>query len=120
MTLKLLSSSHSLCTQYSYEIYYSPHSRVQINLIAPPSYVVITHTLDRAEGIERLKAALEAIKKSIEGSDGNFIITMQVCCRFMRIGWMLVLGQQRWELLHNFGNSLEHFSVVKGDVNFMK
>ena len=50
----------------------------QINLIAPPSYVVTTQTLERAEGLDKLKEALDVIKETIEKAQGQFTITMQV------------------------------------------
>ncbi|VUZ43387.1 unnamed protein product [Hymenolepis diminuta] len=43
-----------------------------INLIAPPEYVMTTQTLDVAEGIARMEEAIEAIEKSINEQEGFF------------------------------------------------
>ena len=48
--------------------------QIKINLIAPPSYVVTTQTMEREEGIKLLETALEKIKESIEGSGGIFAV----------------------------------------------
>ena len=62
-------------------VYLSIHLFIslQINLIAPPQYVVTTTTLDRTEGIARLNTALQVIRDSIEESDGLFNVKMEVC-----------------------------------------
>ena len=52
---------------------------LQINLIAPPQYVVTTTTLERTEGIARLNTALQVIRESIEDDDGQFNVKMEVC-----------------------------------------
>eukprot|EP00057_Strongylocentrotus_purpuratus_P014783 XP_011669257.1 PREDICTED: eukaryotic translation initiation factor 2 subunit 1-like [Strongylocentrotus purpuratus] len=49
---------------------------IKINLIAPPQYVVTTQTLERVEGVEKLKEAIEAIKESILKSAGVFKVMM--------------------------------------------
>lgn len=51
---------------------------MQINLIAPPLYVMTTQTLERSDGMQKLTEALEHIKLSIEKSGGVFTIKMQV------------------------------------------
>ncbi len=51
----------------------------QINLIAPPVYVVTTTTLERELGVETLKKAIAAIEKSIVASKGQFSVKMEVC-----------------------------------------
>lgn len=53
-------------------------SLLQINLIAPPQYVVTTTTLDRTEGIAKLKTALQVIRESIEDNDGIYNVKMEV------------------------------------------
>jgi len=50
----------------------------QINLIAPPLYVVTTQTLERMDGLAALNKALEAIKANIEEAGGMFNIQLQV------------------------------------------
>lgn len=50
----------------------------QINLIAPPQYVVTTQTMERSEGVEMLNKTLEAIKAEILASGGHFDILQQV------------------------------------------
>ena len=57
----------------------------QINLIAPPLYVVTTTTLDRDGALESLARVIAAVKESIEKSTGNFLVKMEVitkhiCC----------------------------------------
>ena len=52
---------------------------VQINLIAPPLYVITTNTLERADGLTKLNEVLEKIKKVIEANGGVFTIKMAVC-----------------------------------------
>ena len=47
---------------------------VQINLIAPPLYVVTTQTMERTEGLELLNKAVDAIKEDITGAGGVFQI----------------------------------------------
>lgn len=52
----------------------------QINLIAPPTYVMTTTTLEKEGGIAALQEANELIKSNIEASKGTFKIKMEVCC----------------------------------------
>ena len=51
---------------------------LQINLIAPPLYVVTTQTLERTDGLAALNKAIGAIKGSIEDAGGMFNIQLQV------------------------------------------
>ena len=51
---------------------------LQINLIAPPLYVVTTQTLERIEGVAKLNAAIEKIKCTIEEAGGSFNVKMAV------------------------------------------
>ena len=53
-------------------------SPIKINLIAPPTYVMTTTTLERADGLKLLESALNAIKETIEKRDGRFNIQMAV------------------------------------------
>lgn len=46
----------------------------QINLIAPPRYVMTTTTLERTEGLSVLNQAMAAIKEKIEEKRGVFNI----------------------------------------------
>ncbi|KAI1288381.1 Eukaryotic translation initiation factor 2 subunit 1 [Halotydeus destructor] len=47
---------------------------IKVNLIAPPTYVVTTQTLDREEGVKLLEIALAQIKESILAAGGIFNI----------------------------------------------
>lgn len=58
---------------------------LQINLIAPPLYVVTTHTLERSEGLAKLAEILESIKAAIEANGGVFTIKMAVSKALIRI-----------------------------------
>jgi len=51
---------------------------LQINLIAPPLYVITTNTLERADGLTKLNEILEQIKKVIESNGGVFTVKMAV------------------------------------------
>ncbi|GAU99709.1 hypothetical protein RvY_10668 [Ramazzottius varieornatus] len=51
-------------------------SPVKINLIAPPTYVMTTTTLERTEGLKLLGDALNLIKERIEKYGGRFSIQM--------------------------------------------
>lgn len=44
---------------------------IKINLIAPPLYVVTTTTMDRTEGLEALKNALQIIENSVKSIEGG-------------------------------------------------
>jgi translation initiation factor 2 subunit 1 len=50
---------------------------IKINLIAPPLYVMTTQTLERTDGIQKLKEALDKVKAMIEGSKGTFQLKME-------------------------------------------
>jgi len=50
---------------------------VKINLIAPPTYVMTTSTLEREGGIEKLQEANNLIKTAIEASKGTFTVKME-------------------------------------------
>lgn len=50
----------------------------QINLIAPPLYVMTTSTLERTEGLATLNKAIASIKLTIEEAGGIFNIHKQV------------------------------------------
>lgn len=52
----------------------------QINLIAPPRYVMTTTTLERTEGLSVLNQAMAAIKERIEEKRGVFNVQMEVRC----------------------------------------
>ena len=51
---------------------------MQVNLIAPPLFVVTTQTLERAEGIAKMNEAIEKIKLVIEERGGTFTMNMAV------------------------------------------
>lgn len=50
---------------------------VNINLIAPPLYVVTTTTLDREGALDSLTKVIAAVKEAIEKSSGNFVVKME-------------------------------------------
>ncbi|XP_025016778.1 eukaryotic translation initiation factor 2 subunit 1 [Tetranychus urticae] len=52
----------------------SPEMPIKINLIAPPSYVVTTHTMEREFGLATLDKALKEIEESITKAGGIFSI----------------------------------------------
>ena len=51
---------------------------LQINLIAPPTYVMTTTTLEKEGGIAKLQEANDLIKTAIEKSKGTFKVKMEV------------------------------------------
>ncbi|WFD31008.1 hypothetical protein MSPP1_002037 [Malassezia sp. CBS 17886] len=50
---------------------------IKIKLVAPPLYVVVTHSTDKTGGIALLEQALEKITESIEKSDGKVVVKMK-------------------------------------------
>lgn len=50
--------------------------KIKINLIAPPTYVMTTQSLDRQLGLDALKQAMDAIERDIVEADGNFEVKM--------------------------------------------
>lgn len=48
--------------------------QIKVNLIAPPSYVVTTQTMEREEGLKLLTAALDKIKETITSAGGIFSV----------------------------------------------
>ena len=50
---------------------------IQIKLVAPPLYVLVTHSTDKNGGIALLEQALERISESIQKSDGKVIVKMK-------------------------------------------
>lgn len=63
----------------------------QINLIAPPRYVMTTTTLERTEGLSVLNQAMTAIKERIEEKRGVFNIQMEVRAD----GWLTDISRQK-------------------------
>jgi len=49
---------------------------IKINLIAPPTYVMTTQSLDRALGLDAVKHAMDEIERTIIDADGNFEVKM--------------------------------------------
>ena len=47
---------------------------IKINLIAPPSYVVTTQTMEREDGLKLLQTALDTIEKNIKAAGGIFSV----------------------------------------------
>ena len=57
---------------------YSPgNPLLQINLIAPPEFIMTTTTLDQTEGVAKLKGALSVIKQVIEEKHGSFNVVVE-------------------------------------------
>ena len=52
-------------------------SPIKIKLVAPPLYVVIAQTLDKAQGLASMDAAIEAITQCIQGYKGDLIVKMK-------------------------------------------
>ena len=50
---------------------------IKIKLVAPPLYLLVTHSTDKQGGIALLEQALEKITESIEKSDGKVTIKMK-------------------------------------------
>ncbi|WFC95119.1 hypothetical protein MBRA1_001762 [Malassezia brasiliensis] len=50
---------------------------IKIKLVAPPLYVLVTHSTDKQGGIALLEKALEKITESIEKSDGKVTVKMK-------------------------------------------
>jgi len=50
---------------------------VTVSLIAPPQYTIQTTALEKNEGIERTKQAVEAVRESIVANGGNLVIKME-------------------------------------------
>ena len=50
----------------------------QVNLIAPPHYVVTASTMERAEGIEAVTKVIETIRLAIEKLNGTFKVITAV------------------------------------------
>lgn len=63
---------------HCYSLYVTSVIHLQINLIAPPLYVVTTTTLERADGLKTLNEAITNIKNSIENSGGQFSVKLAV------------------------------------------
>ena len=51
---------------------------LQINLIAPPLYVMTTRTLEKSDGLKVMQTALEKIQEVITEAGGVFTIKMAV------------------------------------------
>ena len=50
---------------------------VTVSLIAPPQYTIQTTALEKNEGIERTKQAVEAVRECIVANGGNLVIKME-------------------------------------------
>lgn len=50
---------------------------IKIKLVAPPLYVLVTHTTDKQGGLNLLEVALERIQAEIEKSEGRAIVKMK-------------------------------------------
>ena len=51
---------------------------LQINLIAPPHFVVTVQTMERAAGLAAVNACIEHIRNDIEQRGGSFKVTQEV------------------------------------------
>lgn len=50
---------------------------IKIRLVAPPLYVMVTHSLDKQLGIETLEKSVSVIEESIKKAGGNCIVKMR-------------------------------------------
>lgn len=50
--------------------------KIKINLIAPPTYVMTTHSLDRTMGVDAVKHAMDEIERCIVEDGGYFEVKM--------------------------------------------
>lgn len=50
---------------------------IKIKLVAPPLYVLVTHSTDKAGGIALMEQALEKITETIEKSEGRVVVKMK-------------------------------------------
>lgn len=50
---------------------------IKIKLVAPPLYVLVTHTTDKQGGLDLLEVALERVQAEIEKNDGRAIVKMK-------------------------------------------
>jgi len=55
-------------------------TKLEIKLIAPPSYVILTSTPSKKRGVDRLQAAVDAIKATIEEAGGTFLMKDEPRC----------------------------------------
>ena len=52
---------------------------IDIRLIAPPLYVLISNATDKNGAVDKLEQAIERIKEVIEENQGNCITKLKVC-----------------------------------------
>ena len=50
---------------------------IKIKLVAPPLYVLVTHTTDKQGGLDLLEVALERVQAEIEKHDGRAVVKMK-------------------------------------------
>ncbi|KAI8852373.1 eukaryotic translation initiation factor 2 alpha subunit-domain-containing protein [Chytridium lagenaria] len=55
----------------------TPDIKIKITLIAPPLYVMITHSLEKAAGIQVMEKAVARIEEVIKQNSGNLLIKMK-------------------------------------------
>ncbi|KAJ3213822.1 hypothetical protein HDU67_002416 [Dinochytrium kinnereticum] len=55
----------------------TPDVKIKITLIAPPLYVMITHSLEKAVGIQVMEKAVAKIEEVIKQNSGNLLIKMK-------------------------------------------
>jgi len=53
---------------------------VKVKLVAPPLYVMVTTSLEKQRGLEVLQTAIDAVRKTIEGSKGTLNIKTAPRC----------------------------------------
>jgi translation initiation factor 2 subunit 1 len=52
---------------------------IQIRLVAPPHYVMISNATDKQGAISRLERAIEVIREEIEKEKGDLVVKLKVC-----------------------------------------
>ncbi|KAJ3096656.1 hypothetical protein HDU97_005718 [Phlyctochytrium planicorne] len=55
----------------------TPDGKIKITLIAPPLYVMITHSLEKSTGIQLMEKAVAKIEEVIKQQSGNLLIKMK-------------------------------------------
>lgn len=76
--------------------------RLQINLIAPPAYVVTTTSLDKEKGVELLRNALDAINKVISEKKGSMQIKFEPRAVTETDEKELTAMMEKWVANHSF------------------
>lgn len=52
-------------------------NQIKVKLVSPPLYVLTSHCLDKAHGIETLKQAIKDVEETIKQNDGRLAVKME-------------------------------------------